>query len=331
MSLSLRSSLVLLLAVAAEWMPQTHTRSVLVSAAAFSTAANANIIARRRLAATASTATSPTREQRQLPVLQMTSFGIPTLEQLQTDSFMKQVRHAEFVVGVLIEEDAGRQTDVLMRRLRAQLSHPDGIRGFMVTFLTSAPADPVAGRGGGIPEAVVTAVVEQIDPLNDSNEMISLLCMNVIMPTAMVTMHLATVDDDDKDNDGNKLLLSQQSAMTAARAIRLLQAVLLKTQKNSSGNTNKNYEQPHYDHDNNDNDKRNKAITLQCQAILAAATDDGVVSKRSAAARDDGDDDTTSTAVHQRHYYWKKFFDTWGYQSNQLVDISEAMRAVLDV
>jgi hypothetical protein len=70
-----------------------------------------------------------------------TAFGmIPTIEQLRSDPFMKQVRHAEFIVG-LFDEDAGRCTNVLMDRLRAQLSQPDGIRGFMVTFLTTVSID----------------------------------------------------------------------------------------------------------------------------------------------------------------------------------------------
>jgi hypothetical protein len=210
-----------------------------------------------------------------------TVFGIPTVEQLQTDPFMKQVRHAEFVVG-LIDEDAGRETDVLMKRLRAQLSHSDGIRGFMVTYLTTAAAAVVGSESDDatIPQALVDAITEQIDPVNDSNDLISLMCMNVIMPTAMITMH-------------QEEELSQQSAVTANRATRLLQAVL----KNS-------------------NKTVRDAVTTQCEAILAEAT----------AENDAAEDDTVAARK-----YWKKFFDKWGYQSNERRNIADAIVTVLQV
>ena len=142
-----------------------------------------------------------------------TIMGIPTLEQLSTDSFMKQVQYAEFITGLIVE-DNGRETDVLMNRLRAQLSHPDGIRGFMVTYLTTSTSTTSAGANDSdgttkdndfiaVPASLIKAIVEQIDPISDANELISLMCMNVIMPTGMMTM---------QPNEE----LSQQSAKTAA-------------------------------------------------------------------------------------------------------------------
>lgn len=159
--------------------------------------------------------------------------GIPSMEQLRTDPFMKQVRYAEFITG-LIEEDAGRESSVLMNRLRAQLSHPDGIRGFMVTYLTTIDSD--AGESA-IPAALVKAILEQIDPIQDKNELISLMCMNVIMPTGMITMQ-ATEE------------MAQQSASTAKRATQLLRSIL----------TNCN------------NEEIKGAILTQCNAIIAVAT-----------------------------------------------------------
>jgi hypothetical protein len=220
------------------------------------------------------------------------NMGIPSMEQLRTDSFMKQVQYAEFITG-LIEEDNGRETDVLMNRLRAQLSHPDGIRGFMVTFLTttsSTSTDESDGHGNekdsdeGIPPALIKAVIERIDPMSDSNELISLMCMNVIMPTGMITMH---------SNEE----MSQQSAATAQRAIQLLKAVLMKCS------------------DDKESEIRT-AIRLQCHAIYAVATETT-------------DNAVTNEEDERRQEYWRKFFQKWGYQSQQRFDIAKAINSVL--
>jgi hypothetical protein len=165
--------------------------------------------------------------------------AIPSVEQLRTDPFMKQVGHAEFMVG-LMAEDAGRNTDVLMRRLRAQLSHPDGIRGFMVTFLTVMTSDGANGENGTTPNSLLTVLLEQVDPFGDSNKLISLMCKNVVMPTAMKTQQ--TTEE-----------LSQQSDFTANRAIRLLKDVLHQCK---NGPDQLSY----------------KAILDECHAILSVAT-----------------------------------------------------------
>ena len=159
--------------------------------------------------------------------------GIPTIEQLSSDPFGKQVQYAEFICGLLAEDD-GRETDVLMKHLRAQLSHADGVRGFMVTFLTMKKDK----EDGNIPPALLKVLLEQIDPKNDSNNLINLMCLNVIMPTAMVTMH--------KDPE-----LAHQSAITAARAMNLMMQVM-----DASGR---------------DSETR-QAVTQQCKAILEMAT-----------------------------------------------------------
>ena len=217
-----------------------------------------------------------------------TVFGIPSMEQLRTDSFMKQVQHAEFITG-LIQEDNGRETDVLMNRLRAQLSHPDGIRGFMVTYLTTSTDD--SNDSITIPPALIKAIIEQIDPISDKNELISLMCMNVIMPTGMITM---------QPNEE----LSQQSAATAKRATLLLKQVLDLGIASSD----------------NENKKIRSAIISQCHAILAVATE---------ASHPNVDGSSISTDEDKLQTFWRTFFQKWGYQSQQQSDIAVAMRTVL--
>jgi len=219
--------------------------------------------------------------------------GIPTVEQLARDPFLKQVQYAEFMVG-LLEEDAGRQTDVVMRRLRAQLSHADGIRGFMVTYLTQPPHDKnvnePSSSSSKIPPALLQAILEVVDPVDDRNEMINLMCLNVIMPTAMVTLH--------KDPE-----LSMQSAWTAARALNLLTQVL-----DASGR---------------DSPLR-QAVTQQCNAILKMASRGEVLKVEG--GDDGGGGGGSSDALE---LYWSKVFDQWGYKEAQLSDIANAVRMVL--
>ena len=216
--------------------------------------------------------------------------GIPTVEQLASDPFLKQVQYAEFMVG-LLEEDAGRETDVVMRRLRAQLSHADGIRGFMVTYLTQQPHDKNVNESSSssseVPPALLKAILEVVDPVDDRNEMINLMCLNVIMPTAMVTMH--------KDPE-----LSMQSAWTAARALNLMTEVL--------------------DESGRDSPLR-QAVTKQCNAILKMASSGEVM-------KVEGGDDVGGGS-EALELYWSKVFDQWGYKEAQLSDIANAVRMVL--
>jgi DNA/RNA-binding domain of Phe-tRNA-synthetase-like protein len=125
---------------------------------------------------------------------------------------------------------------------------------------------------------LINAILDEVDPENDSNELIALMCMNVIMPTAMVTMHESEV-------------LSQQSAITAARATALMEAVL----KSS------------------DDEKIRAAIIKQCDAILKVAQESG----------------DTATQDDATVKYWTEFFDRWGYQEQQRSDISDVVRKVL--
>mmetsp|Transcript_24990 Transcript_24990/g.69144 ORF Transcript_24990/g.69144 Transcript_24990/m.69144 type:complete len:245 (-) Transcript_24990:2654-3388(-) len=143
-----------------------------------------------------------------------TSFlsAVPTLDQLENDSFMQQVTHSETLVGLLAaikEEDDDSQKVNLINLLKAQLSHSDGIRGFFVTYLTAIGGNEVSPADT---ETVPSALVEAMRDV-DPQELVPLACMNVVMPTAMITMH--------KDAD-----LSAQSQITAERGLRVLQCLL---------------------------------------------------------------------------------------------------------
>lgn len=98
--------------------------------------------------------------------------------------------------------DGGEQhQNALKDAITSQLSHPDGIRGFMVAFLTSeygdTAADDEGDKGDGhpayvtIPPVVLQAVRGQLAPGEETynRELVPLMCMNVVMPTGMITMH----------------------------------------------------------------------------------------------------------------------------------------------
>jgi len=159
------------------------------------------------------------------------SQDLPSIEELKSDPFMKQISHSEKLVTLLgsVNDNgtAGDEDERIMSTttnlLKAQLSHSDGIRGFFVTYLT-ALGDDTPADSLDVPLALTSAMMEA-----DSSELIPLACMNVIMPTAMITMH----EDEE---------LSMQSQTTAERGLRVLQTLL------SRGNT-----------------------AQQCKAILAVA------------------------------------------------------------
>lgn len=135
--------------------------------------------------------------------------NLPTMEQLSSDPFMKQMSHAAEIIPFLGGGDGGNDAArdrSLSELLVAQLSHSDGIRGFFVSYLTgdgttAADADDVPAQ---LREAMAGV---------DSKELVPLACMNLIMPTGMVTMH------EDPE-------LSASSARTAERGARVLGALL---------------------------------------------------------------------------------------------------------
>lgn len=124
--------------------------------------------------------------------------ALPSIEQLSKDPFMKQIGHASDIVPLLSMED----NDELLIMLEAQLSHPDGMRGFFVCYLT--------GEGTTVADAphIPPPLAAALKSVPGQNDLLSLASMNVIMPTAMSTMHT------DK-------ILQEASAKTALRGIKV--------------------------------------------------------------------------------------------------------------
>lgn len=127
---------------------------------------------------------------------------VPTLEELSTDGFTKQLSHSENIISMLESE-----SDDVVHLLKAQLGHSDGIRGFFVTYLTMDDENMPFTR-----EDVPQNLLMAMNDCANEEELVSLMCMNVIMPTGMITMH----------KDPN---LSLQSQETAKRAVQLLRAL----------------------------------------------------------------------------------------------------------
>jgi hypothetical protein len=125
---------------------------------------------------------------------------LPTVTELSSDPFMKQISHSEALVSLLLENDANVELPSL---LKAQLSHSDGIRGFFATYLTHERS----------PNNVVPTVLQRAMESSENHmDLVDLSFMNLIMPTAMVTMH----------HDPE---LSNQSRITAERGLLILQAL----------------------------------------------------------------------------------------------------------
>mmetsp|Transcript_20011 Transcript_20011/g.43523 ORF Transcript_20011/g.43523 Transcript_20011/m.43523 type:complete len:267 (-) Transcript_20011:338-1138(-) len=149
--------------------------------------------------------------------------NLPDVEELSTAPFMKQVQYGSEMTAALHamaddDNDDDETTNTKMKAsLEAQLSHSDGIRGFMVAYLTGTNSVGVEEEtdpkllletlhGLLTSTSSTTTTVQQIDDL------VSLMFMNVVMPVAMITTHQDPA-------------LSEASRMTAARGGRLLASV----------------------------------------------------------------------------------------------------------
>lgn len=122
---------------------------------------------------------------------------------------MKQVGHASNIVPLLLDSNNNEVIDkeTLKTMITAQLSHSDGIRGFFVSYLTGE-GETTAADEKNVPSTLLEAM-QSIE----TNDLISLACMNVIMPVAMTSMHTDP-------------LLSSNSGKTAKRGIKILKAIL---------------------------------------------------------------------------------------------------------
>ena len=135
---------------------------------------------------------------------------LPSIERYGSDPFMKQVAYARPLVLSLSESE---NQETVRPLLEAQLSHSDGIRGFFATYLTMEPstASTAAADQDDIPTALQDALRATVHNNNDGDDdLVSLACMNVVMPTAMTTMHT----DPEQQN---------ASRLTAERGLRILQ------------------------------------------------------------------------------------------------------------
>ena len=150
--------------------------------------------------------------------------NLPDLDELKSAPFMKQVGYGADLTEALttLDQDKNEFNDILRKSLQAQLSHSDGIRGFMVSYLTGS-YESSTNEDGGIDAAQMIAT-EQDPPIlleslsallqkESAEDLVSLMCMNVVMPIAMITMHQDPA-------------LSEASKLTAARGIRLLGSVV---------------------------------------------------------------------------------------------------------
>ena len=139
---------------------------------------------------------------------------------------MKQVAHASEIVPLI---SMGKGEDI-SELLQAQFSHSDGIRGFFVVYLTGEGSNTAADA-----PIVPLPLASALETVVDQKDLVSLACMNVIMPTAMSTMH-------------EEESLRQNSSRTAKRGIIILKYLA------------KLY--PEY-------------VKSNCDAIMAAARDGG--------------------------------------------------------
>ena len=93
--------------------------------------------------------------------------------------------------------------DALLELLSRQINHSDGIRGFFAVYLTS----PESLTVDDVPDVLAQAVKSA-----DTKVLVPLACMNVIMPTAMSSIH---TDDELKE-------CASKTAMNGKKILRLL-------------------------------------------------------------------------------------------------------------
>ncbi|KAL3790118.1 hypothetical protein ACHAW5_007725 [Stephanodiscus triporus] len=109
--------------------------------------------------------------------------ALPSIDNVSTDGFMKQLGHASLIIPLLHQEDSetsDEEKSALSEVLCRQLSHSEGVRGFFAVYLTSPESLTVDNVPVVLAEAVKNA---------DKKVMVPLACMNVIMPTAMSSIH----------------------------------------------------------------------------------------------------------------------------------------------
>ena len=259
---------------------------------------------------------------------------LPSLESLRNDPFMKQVQHGHILTVELkksyswkkqvpsaavattgTEESTNdKYHDLLRRALGVQLSHSDGVRGFMVSYLTYEDEDEADSKSSSssssssgfvVPEELLQSVIvdrlrQNKDDGGADDDLVGLMCMNVVMPTAMVTMHT------DRE-------LSNSSARTAQRGIGLLRTVLEQERKSGEDDW---------------------SVETNLVAILHAAADtsdrDSTIAEGGGEAKD-LQPSSEEVGYDKLVNYWKKFFENYGYQKEQLDGIANAAKQILTI
>jgi len=160
---------------------------------------------------------------------------------------MKQVEHGSRITSLLInnaDNTATTEEDQLLLKelLTAQLQHSDGIRGFFVSFLTAGTMEMDDDDDlFTVPNLLLQAMTEGVSANSETSaavaeELLSFACKNVVMPTAISSMHTDPV-------------LMRSSLKTDVRGMKVLSAL-------------KGY------------DMYSDDVLLNCRAIYAAACDD---------------------------------------------------------
>merc|ERR1740130_851555 len=153
---------------------------------------------------------------------------LPDMDELSTAPFMKQVQYGSEMTNALrffsnptASFRSTTERNHMKNLLGAQLSHADGIRGFMVAYLTverqlqNVDNEEEEEEEEEDSEILIETVCELLQKVNadEVEELASLMCMNVVMPTAMVSMH---TDPD----------LSTASKLTSLRGTKLLKSTM---------------------------------------------------------------------------------------------------------
>jgi len=218
------------------------------------------------------------------------------IEKVRNDfSFMNQISYASEITQALMNDYNDENSDEDLKRLiEAQLSHMDGMRGFFVTFLTSYDNEESTSSSSSLPEIVTNSITNCISnlPRKERQDLISLIIMNVVMPTATASMHT-----DPK--------LSESSKMTAQNGKMVLQHVL-----------------QYFDSKEEFNVGIKTYILDICQAIYDVAID-STESETESEETDKSSMDKTSTD------YWKLFFKNYNYQEEQRSDIASTIQTFL--
>lgn len=180
--------------------------------------------------------------------------------------------------------------------LSVQLSHSDGVRGFMVSYLT---ADQSAADNESIPAVLLQALQEQVE--RNSPDLIPLACMNVVMPTGMITMH------QNPDQSAN-------SARTSKRGVRILKA-LAKFSPDAKENARAILQVAN---NSMENDDTQGGLVQVCLRNIYKEL------------KEPSPFDLSYCCFFSSIQYWTDFFEKWGYQDAQRKDISKVMESILE-